>query len=69
MSVLHPQHGTTLKGRVESISLSVGRSKTATAHVARVQGKEQGTRYQEHTGETQRAYSERAERKTLLILY
>jgi hypothetical protein len=38
-------------------------------HIARVQGKEQGTRYLEHTGEMQRAYSERAERKTLLILY
>ena len=42
---------------------------TAAAHIARVQGKEQGTRYLERTGEMQRAYSERAERKTLLILY
>ncbi len=41
----------------------------AAAHIARVRGKEQGTRYQERTGETQRAYSERAERETLLILY
>jgi hypothetical protein len=61
---------TTLKDGVESISSSVLRSKTnAAAHIARVQGKEQGTRYLEHTGETQRAYSECAERKTLLILY
>ncbi len=42
------------------------RSKTtAAAHVARVQGKEQGTRYLECTGETQRPYSEHAERETL----
>jgi hypothetical protein len=40
---------------------------TAAAHVARVRGKEQGTRYLERTGKTQRAYSERAERETLLI--
>ncbi len=59
----------TLKDGVESISLLIGQSKTAAAHIARVRGKEQGTRYLEHTGETQRAYSERAERKTLLILY
>ncbi len=36
---------TTLKDGVESISLSGGQSKTAAAHVARVQGKEQETRY------------------------
>jgi hypothetical protein len=42
---------------------------TAVAHFARVWGKEQGTRYLEHTGEMQRAYSEHAERETLLILY
>ncbi len=42
---------------------------TAAAHIARVRDKEQGTRYLERTGEMQRAYSERAERKTLLILY
>ena len=61
---------TTLKDEVESIRLSVLQSKTtAAAHIARVRGKEQGTRYLEHTGETQRAYSERAEHKTLLILY
>ncbi len=42
---------------------------TAAAHIARVRGEEQGTRYLEHTGETQWAYSERAERETLLILY
>jgi hypothetical protein len=36
---------TTLKDRVESISSSIGRSKTAAAHVARVRGKEQETRY------------------------
>jgi hypothetical protein len=60
----------TLKDEVESISSSVLRLKTtAAAHIARVRGKEQGTRCLEHTGETQRAYSERAERKTLLILY
>jgi hypothetical protein len=70
VSVLHPQHGTTLKDRVESISSSVLQSKTtAAAHIARVRGEEQGARYLEHTGETQRAYSERAERKTLLIFY
>jgi hypothetical protein len=61
---------TTLKEGVESISSSVLRSKTtAAAHIARVRGEEQGTRYLERTGETQRAYSERAERETLLILY
>ncbi len=38
---------------------------TAAAHVARVRGEEQGTRYLERTGEMQRPYSERAERKTL----
>jgi hypothetical protein len=59
----------TLKDGVESISSSIGRSKTAAAHIARVRGKEQGTRYLEHTGEMQRAYSERAEHNTLLILY
>jgi hypothetical protein len=60
----------TLKDGVESISLSVLRSKTTAAvHIARVQGEEQGTRYLERTGETQRAYSERAERETLLNLY
>jgi hypothetical protein len=36
---------TTLKDGVESISLSIGRSKTAAAHVARVQGDEQETSY------------------------
>jgi hypothetical protein len=36
---------TTLKDAVESINLSVWRSKTAAAHVARVWGKEQETRY------------------------
>jgi hypothetical protein len=35
----------TLKEGVESISSSVWESKTAAAHVARVWGKEQGTRY------------------------
>jgi hypothetical protein len=60
----------TLKDRVESISLSVLQLKTtAAAHIARVRGKEQGTRYLEHTDETQRAYSERAKRETILILY
>ncbi len=42
---------------------------TAAAHIARVQGKEQGTRYLERMGETQRAYSERAEHEAPLILY
>ncbi len=52
----------------KSISSSGLRSKvTAAAHIARVRGKEQGTRYLERTGETQRAYSECAERETLLI--
>jgi hypothetical protein len=60
----------TLKDEVESISSSVLQLKTTAAgHIARVWGKEQGTRYLEHTGETQRAYSERAECETLLILY
>ena len=60
----------TLKDGVKSISLLIGRSKTVAVHIARVWGKEQGTRYLERTGETQRAYSERAERgETLLILY
>jgi hypothetical protein len=36
---------TTLKDRVGSISSSGGRSKTAAAHIARVRGKEQETRY------------------------
>ncbi len=61
---------TTLKDGVESINLSVLQSKTtAAAHIARVRSEEQGTKFLEHTGETQRAYSERAECKTLLILY
>jgi hypothetical protein len=59
----------TLKDGVESFSLLIGQSKTAAAHIARVQVKEQGTRNLERTGETERAYSERAECKTLLILY
>jgi hypothetical protein len=46
VSVLHPQHGTTLKDGVESISLSVLRLKmTAAAHIGRVRWEEQGTRY------------------------
>jgi hypothetical protein len=36
---------TTLKDSIKSISLSIGRSKTAATHVARVRGKEQETRY------------------------
>ena len=36
---------TTLKDGVKSMSLSGGRSKIAAAHVARVRGKEQETRY------------------------
>ncbi len=65
MSVLHPLHGTTLKDGVESISSSVWLSETAAAHVARVRGEGQGTRYLARTGETHRPYSECAERKTL----
>ena len=65
MSVLHPRHGTTLKDGVESISLSVWRSETAAAHIARVRGEEQGTRYLARTWEIHRPYSERAECKTL----
>jgi hypothetical protein len=42
---------TTLKDGVESISSSVWQSKTAAAHVARVQGKEQETRYLAGMGE------------------
>jgi hypothetical protein len=38
---------------------------TTAVHIARVWGKEQGTRYLERTGEMQRPYSEHAERKTL----
>ncbi len=57
---------TTLKDGVKSISLSVLQSKTTTAaHVARVRGKEQGTRYLECTGEMQRPFSECAEHETL----
>ncbi len=59
----------TLKDGVKSISLLIGQLKTAAAHIARVRGKEQGTRYLERTGKMQKAYSEHAERKTLLILY
>jgi hypothetical protein len=58
-----------LKDRVESISLLIGQSKATAVHIARVWGKEQGTRYLERTGEMQKAYSERAEHETLLILY
>jgi hypothetical protein len=51
----------TLKDGVESISLSGGQSKTAAAHVARVWGKEQETRYLarmgKHIGPTQNAQS------------
>ncbi len=59
----------TLKNRVESISLSIGQPKTTAEHIARVRGKEQGTRYLERTGETKRAHSGHAECETLLILY
>ena len=69
MPALQLQLGTATKNGVESISSSIGQSKTAAAHIARVRGKEQGTRYLLRTGEMQRAYSERAERKTLLIFY
>ncbi len=59
----------TLRDGVESISSSIGQLKTAAAHIARVRGKELGTRYLERMGETQKAYSECAEHETLLILY
>jgi hypothetical protein len=65
VSVLHPQHGTTLKDGVESISSSVWQSETAAAHVARVWGEEQGTRYLARMGEMHRPYSECAECETL----
>ena len=55
----------TLKDEVESISSSIGRSKTAAAHIARVRGEEQGTRYLARMGETYRSYSGRAEHGTL----
>ncbi len=41
---------TTLKDGIESISSSVWQLKTAAAHVARVRGKEQETRYLAHMG-------------------
>jgi hypothetical protein len=54
----------TLKDGAESFSLKgCNQGATAAAHIARVRGKEQGTRYLKRTGETQRAYSGRAERK------
>jgi hypothetical protein len=60
----------TLKDGGEIICSSVLRLKTTAAvHIARVRGEEQGTRYLERMGETQRAYSECAERETLLVLY
>ncbi len=52
---------TTLKDGFESISVSIGQSKTAAAHVARVRGKEQEARYlahmEKHIGPTQNAQS------------
>jgi hypothetical protein len=52
---------TTLKYRVESISSSVWQSKTAAAHIARVRGEEQETRYLARMGKrigpTQNAHS------------
>jgi hypothetical protein len=69
MSALQHQLGTATKNGVESINSSIGRSKTAAVHIARVRGKEQGTRYLARTGETHRPYSGRAERETLIILY
>jgi hypothetical protein len=41
---------TTLKHGVKSISSLIGRLKTAAAHIARVWGKEQETRYLAHVG-------------------
>ncbi len=52
---------TTLKDGVKSISLSIRQSKTAAAHVARVRGEEQETRYlarmEKRIGPTQNAQS------------
>ena len=60
----------TLKGPGRKYQLlSYLQSMTAAAHIARVWGKEQGTRYLARTGETYRSYSGRAERETLFILY
>ncbi len=42
--------------------------KTAAAHIARVRGKEQGTRYLARMGETHRPYSGRTERETLFYI-
>jgi hypothetical protein len=58
---------TTLKDGVKSISLSGGRLKTTAAHVARVWGEEQETRYLARMGEMHRPYSERAECATLNV--
>ncbi len=49
-------------------SLSVWWSKTAAAHVARVRGKEQGTRYLAHMGKCIGPTPECAERKTLISI-
>ncbi len=60
----------TLKGWGQKYQLvSYLQSKTAAADIARVWGKEQGTKYLERMGEMQRAYLERAECKKLLILH
>jgi hypothetical protein len=69
MPALQLQLGTATKNGVESISSSIWQSKIAAAHVAGVWGKEQGTRYLAHMGETYRPYSGRAARETLFILY
>ncbi len=69
MPALQLQLGIVTKNGVESISSSIRRSKIAAAHVAGVQGKEQGTRYLARMGETYKPYSGRAERETLFILY
>ncbi len=69
MPALQLQLGTATKNGVESISSSFWRSKIAAAHVARVRGEEQGTRYLPRMGETYRPYSGCAERETLFILH
>ncbi len=69
MPALQLQLGTVTKNGVESISLSIRRSKIPAAHVAGVRGEEQGTRYLARMGETYRPYSGRAECETLFILY
>ncbi len=70
MSVLHLGTMGNSEGMGPKVLASqLVQSKTTAAHIARVWGKEQGTRYLARTGETHRPYSGCTERKTLLILY